>query len=54
MSHERIIDDDDIASVRALYERPRGFMLGDRKARPFKLAAALVKMTLVVSSTMKQ
>jgi hypothetical protein len=54
MSHERIIDADDLARVRVFYERPRGFMLGDRKTRPFKLAVALVKMTPVVSSTMKQ
>lgn len=54
MSHERIIDDDDLAQVRAFYERRRGFMLGDRNARLFKLAVALVKMTPVVPSTMKQ
>ena len=52
MSHEWIIDDDDTARERAFFERPRGFMLGDRKARPFKLAVALVKMILVVSSSM--
>ncbi len=52
ISYEWIIDADDIARVRAFYARPRGFMFGDRKARPFKLAVALVKMILVVSLSM--